>query len=64
LVPCPTIGALTLQEIKPGHIFDLLKLIWIEERETANRVLDRIETIIAKNDITDYVELLSTVDTR
>jgi integrase len=45
----PTIGSLTVPEIKPSHIFDLLKPIWIEKRETANRVRGRIETIIAKN---------------
>ncbi|HZR74559.1 tyrosine-type recombinase/integrase [Bradyrhizobium sp.] len=45
----PTIGQLTIVEIKPSHIHDLLKPIWIEKRETANRVRGRIETIIAKN---------------
>jgi integrase len=45
----PTIGHLTIVEIKPSHIYDLLKPIWIEKRETANRVRGRIETIIAKN---------------
>lgn len=45
----PTIGMLTIQEIKPSHIHDLLKPIWVEKRETANRVRGRIETIIAKN---------------
>jgi integrase len=50
----PTIGMLTVAEIKPSHIFDLLKPIWIEKRETANRVRGRIETVIAKNiDIND-----------
>lgn len=45
----PTIGELTIPEIKPSHIHDLLKPIWVEKRETANRVRGRIETIIAKN---------------
>ncbi len=45
----PTIGALTVPQIKPSHIFELLAPIWIEKRETANRVRGRIETIIAKN---------------
>ena len=50
----PTIGKLTISEIKPSHIHDLLKPIWVEKRETANRVRGRIETIIAKNvDIDD-----------
>lgn len=44
-----TIGKLTIPEIKPSHIHDLLKPIWVEKRETANRVRGRIETIIAKN---------------
>jgi integrase len=45
----PTIGKLTVPEIKPSHIHDLLKPIWVEKRETANRVRGRIETIVAKN---------------
>jgi len=50
----PTIGSLTVSEIKPSHIFDLLSPIWVAKRETANRVRGRIETIIAKNvDIND-----------
>lgn len=50
----PTIGKLTIPEIKPSHIHDLLKPIWVEKRETANRVRGRIEMIIAKNvDIDD-----------
>ncbi|KRR22643.1 hypothetical protein CQ14_31025 [Bradyrhizobium lablabi] len=50
----PTIGKLTIPDIKPSHIHDLLKPIWVEKRETANRVRGRIETIIAKNvDIDD-----------
>jgi integrase len=53
----PTIGALSIAEIRPSHIFDLLKPIWVEKRETANRLRGRIETIIAKNidvDDTDF----------
>ncbi|MBR1249183.1 tyrosine-type recombinase/integrase [Bradyrhizobium sp. AUGA SZCCT0169] len=50
----PTIGALTITEIRPSHIFELLRPIWVAKRETANRVRGRIETIIAKNvDIND-----------
>jgi integrase len=45
----PTIGRLTIPEIKPSHIYELLRPIWLEKRETANRVRGRIETIIAKN---------------
>jgi integrase len=46
---CATIGRLTIPEIKPSHIYELLRPIWVEKRETANRVRGRIETIIAKN---------------
>jgi integrase len=50
----PTIGGLTITEIKPSHIFELLAPVWLEKRETANRVRGRIETVIAKNvDIDD-----------
>ncbi|MEH2569779.1 tyrosine-type recombinase/integrase [Bradyrhizobium sp. AZCC 2289] len=50
----PTIGKLTMAEIWPSHIHDLLEPIWVSKRETANRVRGRIETIIAKNaDIDD-----------
>ncbi|MGJ5197035.1 tyrosine-type recombinase/integrase [Bradyrhizobium sp. HKCCYLRH1030] len=53
----PTIGKLTIAEIKPSHIYELLRPVWVEKRETANRVRGRIETIIAKNvdvDDTDF----------
>jgi len=50
----PTIGNLTIADVKPSHIYELLTPIWVEKRETANRVRGRIETIIAKNtDIND-----------
>ena len=45
----PTIGKLTIPEIRPSHIYELLRPIWLEKRETANRVRGRIETIVAKN---------------
>ncbi|HMM92963.1 tyrosine-type recombinase/integrase [Bradyrhizobium sp.] len=45
----PTIGKLTIPEIKPSHVYELLRPIWVEKRETANRVRGRIETVIAKN---------------
>jgi integrase len=53
----PIIGKLTIPEIKPSHIYELLRPIWVEKRETANRVRGRMETIIAKNvdvDDTDF----------
>ena len=34
----PTIGKLTIPEIKPSHVYELLRPIWVEKRETANRV--------------------------
>jgi integrase len=50
----PTIGHLTIAEIKPSDIFQLLQPIWLEKVETANRVRGRVETVIAKNvDIDD-----------
>lgn len=50
----PTIGGLTIPQIRPSHIYELLAPIWDDKRETANRVRGRIETIIAKNiDIND-----------
>jgi hypothetical protein len=52
-----TIGKLTIPEIRPSHVYELLQPIRVEERETANRVRGRIETIIAKNvdvDDTDF----------
>lgn len=51
-----TIGRLTIPEIKPSHIYELLRPIWVEKRETANRVRGRIETIIAKNVDVDDVD--------
>jgi len=45
----PTLGKLTVPEIKPSHIYEVLRPIWVEKRKTANRVRGRIETIIAKN---------------
>jgi hypothetical protein len=38
-----------ISEIRPSHIYELLRPIWLEKRETANPVRGRIETIIAKN---------------
>jgi integrase len=50
----PTIGHLTIAEIRPSDIFQLLQPIWLEKVETANRVRGRVETVIAKNvDIDD-----------
>ena len=37
----PTIGKLTIPEIKPSDIYELLRPIWVEKRETAHRALPR-----------------------
>jgi hypothetical protein len=52
----PMIGNLTIAEIKPSHIHALLAPIWVEKRETSNRVRGRIETIIARNANIDDLE--------
>lgn len=52
----PTIGKLTIPEIKPSHIYELLRPIWVEKRETSNRIRGRIETIIAKNVDVDAID--------
>ena len=44
-----TIGKLAIPEIKPSHIDELVRPIWVEKRETSKRVSGRIETIISKN---------------
>jgi integrase len=50
----PVIGKLTIAEIRPSHIHDLLAPIWIEKPVTASRLRGRIETVIARNvDIND-----------
>jgi len=51
-----TIEKLTIPEIKPSHVYELLRPIWVEKRETANRVRGRIETIIARNVDVDDVD--------
>lgn len=43
----PFIGDKRIDEIQPSHILELLRPIWIEKRETANRVRSRIEIILA-----------------
>lgn len=52
----PTIGKLTIPEIKPSHVYELLQPIREEKRETGNRLRGRIETIIAKNINVDDTE--------
>lgn len=38
----PTLGSLPLQSIKPAHVADALKPIWLEKPETASRTKQRI----------------------
>lgn len=52
----------TILEIKPSHIYELLRPIWVEKRETANRVRGRIETIIAKNVDVDDADFRNTAE--
>jgi hypothetical protein len=40
---------LTIAEIRPSHVYDLLAPIWFEKRETAKRMRGQIETVMAKN---------------
>ena len=41
----PSIGALAVSEITPGHVMAVLEPIWNEKRETARRVKQRISAI-------------------
>ena len=41
----PSLGALAVSEITPGHVMDVLEPIWNEKRETARRVKQRISAI-------------------
>ena len=42
----PTIGGLTVAEIKPSHIVELLESIWVPNRDMADRLRGSIATII------------------
>ena len=41
----PTLGALPVSEITPGHVMAVLEPIWNDKRETARRVKQRISAI-------------------
>lgn len=42
----PTIGSLTVDQIEPAHVLDVLKPIWTKKPETASRIRGRIEAIL------------------
>jgi integrase len=42
----PKIGHLKIDEIRPFHIADLLKPIWLTKSETARRIRGRVKTVI------------------
>ena len=42
---CPSLGALPVSEITPGHVMAVLEPIWNEKREAARRVKQRISAI-------------------
>jgi hypothetical protein len=46
-----TIGKPTIPEIKPSHIYDLLEPIWVENRETANRVHRSLERFASRTEL-------------
>ena len=43
----PVIGSITLDQIQPRHIADVLKPIWLNKAETASRVKQRIHAVMA-----------------
>lgn len=43
----PKIGKLTLNQIQPSHIADVLRPIWLDKAETASRVKQRIHAVMA-----------------
>lgn len=42
----PKIGGLKIDEIKPHHVVEVLRPIWMAKKETARRIQGRIKTII------------------
>jgi len=46
----PWIGALAVEEIQPPHILEVLRPIWTTKTETATRLRERIEKVIASAD--------------
>lgn len=43
----PVIGALTLNEIQPRHIADVLRPIWLSKPETATRLKQRLHAVLS-----------------
>lgn len=43
----PIIGCLTLEQIKPSHIADVLRPIWLSKAETASRLKQRLHAVMA-----------------
>lgn len=43
----PSLGSLPLDQIKPKHIADALRPIWLEKAETASRIRQRIHAVMS-----------------
>ncbi|NDD13928.1 MAG: integrase, partial [Betaproteobacteria bacterium] len=46
----PTLGSLSVAEITPVHVLEVLRPIWTIKNETATRLRERIEKVIAASD--------------
>jgi integrase len=46
----PTLGQLSVAEITPVHVLEVLRPIWTTKNETATRLRERIEKVIAATD--------------
>jgi integrase len=46
----PTLGSLSVAEITPVHVLEVLRPIWTSKNETATRLRERIEKVIAAAD--------------
>ena len=44
---CPLIGSMTLDQIQPRHVADVLRPIWLDKAETASRLKQRIHAVMA-----------------
>ncbi len=43
----PTIGVLSIDQLQPRHMADVLRPIWLEKAETASRVKQRLHAVMA-----------------
>ena len=43
----PTIGTLSIDQLQPRHMADVLRPIWLEKAETASRVKQRLHAVMA-----------------